>query len=67
MLGVAVGVHYCEGDNLRFLKDILIENKKYFIKVELWNYIVTILKKQIIKIETSKKFRRGTDENTTGE
>lgn len=58
MVGEAVAVHYYEGDIPRFLKGILLEETDDFIKVELRNYIVTIAKKQIIKMETPKNNRR---------
>ena len=57
MSGEAVAVHYYEGEVQRFLKGILLEENEYFIKVELRNYIVTISKKQIIKMESPKRGR----------
>ena len=59
MPGEAVAVNYYEGDTPRFLKGILLEENEDFIKVELHNYIVTIAKRQIIKIETPKHNNRG--------
>ena len=61
MPGEAVRVNYYEGDTPRFLKGTLLEDNEDFIKVELNNYIVTIAKKQIIKIEIAKNNRGGFD------
>jgi len=54
MVGEVVRVHYYEGDVLRFLKGILLEDNNNFVKVELNNYIVTIAKNQVAKMETTK-------------
>jgi len=56
-MGEAIRIHYYEGENLRFLKGILLEENEDFVKVELNNYIVTIAKDQIAKMEVSKPWR----------
>jgi len=55
MVGEAIAINYYEGETPRFLKGILLEENADFIKVELEKYIVTIAKRQIIKMETPKK------------
>jgi len=57
MTGAAIRIHYYEGDNLRFLKGVLLEENEDFIKVELDKYIVTIAKDQIAKMEVAKPWR----------
>jgi len=57
MSGDAIRVHYYEGDNLRFLSGKLIEETEEFIKVEMRNYIVTIKKEYIVKMESPKPWR----------
>jgi hypothetical protein len=52
-----IRINYYEGDVLRFLKGRLLEEDTNFVKVELDNYIVTISKDHIVKMEVSK--RRG--------
>jgi len=63
MIGEVVRVNYYEGNIPRFLKGILREDNELFIKVEMQNYIVTIAKKQIIKIEQPKNNNRRRDFN----
>ncbi len=55
---MAVRVHYYQEGVLRFLKGILLEENDDFIKIELDNYVVTLSKKEIAKMEVAKN-RRG--------
>ena len=57
MNGVAVRVHYYQDGMLRFLKGILLEENEDFIKVEMDNYVVTLSKKEIAKMEVAKSRR----------
>jgi hypothetical protein len=47
-------VHYYQDGQIRFLKGILLEENEDFIKIELRNYIVTIAKREIAKLEVTK-------------
>lgn len=54
MTGVAIRVHYHQDGEIRFLKGFLLEENEQFIKIELNNYIVTIARDQIAKMEVAK-------------
>lgn len=55
MVGEAVRLHYYEGEQLRFIKGVLIEETQDFVKIELDNYITSINKKEIAKLEIAKQ------------
>lgn len=54
MTGVAIRLHYHQDGEIRFLKGFLLEENEQFIKIELNNYIVTIARDQIAKMEVEK-------------